>query len=55
MRYVYIIKKYIPADSLSQAIKKEKDYPVTDAWMDDRSTTVYTDKIMNRKDIGFKK
>lgn len=33
---MYIIRKYIKAVSAIQAIKKDKDTPVHDVWIDDK-------------------
>ncbi len=32
---LYIVKKYILANSASEAIRKDKNTPVDDVWMDD--------------------
>lgn len=49
---LYIVKKFIFAKDAKQAIKKEKQHPVDDVWMDDRWREEFLSK---RKEIGFKK
>lgn len=33
---LYVVRKYIKADSAMQAIKKEKSVPVHDVWIDEK-------------------
>lgn len=50
MSDLYVIKKYVVAESAEDAIKKEKKYPVSDVWLDEDWKI---EKIKNT-DIGFK-
>ena len=54
MRKLFVIRKYIMADSAKDAIKKEKEHPVDDVWIDEdfRRNLMSVDVI---KDMGFKK
>ena len=33
---MYVVRKYIKAYSALEAIKKDKDYPVDDVWIDEK-------------------
>lgn len=42
---LFIIRKYIPAKTASEAIKKESKYPVDDVWWDDDNRKFTTESI----------
>lgn len=50
---LYVIKKYIYANSALEAIRKEKKYPVDDVWMDDTSRAKQIEKSIETNKIGF--
>ncbi len=45
MKKIYIIRKYVPAETIESAIRKEKKIPVTDAWLTEYSTTQHLSEI----------
>lgn len=56
MKKVYIIRKYIVANSASQAIRKEKHHKVDDCWMEENKSRNYLDSLTkepNKKRTGF--
>lgn len=57
MRKVYVIRKYVIAESAEEAIKKSKRAPIDDCWADDSSTQEVLKKEiqrLNNKGVGFK-
>lgn len=55
MKKVYIIRKYVPADSISEALKKEKMIKPDDIFLTDYSTTQHLEEISPRKQYGTKR
>lgn len=41
---IYIVRKYVKANSISEALKKEKSTAVHDCWLSDASTTRLMDE-----------
>lgn len=52
MKDLYVIRKFIMAKDAKDAIKKEKEQPVNDVWMDEDWKR---DKINQEPELGFKK
>lgn len=48
---LYVIKKYIKAESVAAAIRKDKQTPVHDCWIDDDWRKNNTDRLADA--IGF--
>ncbi len=46
MKHIYIIKKYIAADSISDAIKKEKKGVVSEVYLDNKSYDRHIEKLI---------
>jgi len=42
---VYIVRKYIVANTLAEAVRKEKKQSPDDVWMEDSSTKNYIENI----------
>lgn len=55
MNKLYIIKKYVSANSLKEALKKDKVTPVDDIWIDENFRTMQLNEIQNNKEINFNK
>ena len=54
MRKLFVIKKYVMANSAKEAIKKEKEIPVDDVWIDEDFRRNMM-PIEIQKEMGFKK
>ena len=52
MQKLFIIRKYIYADSAKQAIKKDKTHQVDDVWVDE-DWKKNNQEIINNKTIGL--
>lgn len=48
---LYIIKKYIKAPSAAVAIRRERNHPVDDVWVDDEWRKNNTDRLADT--MGF--
>lgn len=55
MKYVYIIRKYIEAKSLKEAVKLDKKTEPHDVWLTDESSKELQEAILKKKkSVGFK-
>lgn len=58
MKNIFIIRKYVIANSVSDALKKEKQTPVADVWLDEQCKGYLVDAIFKQqngnKKTGFK-
>jgi len=54
MKKRFIIRKYIWAKNLSEAIKLDKKTEVTDAWLDDDWKRINDSLVTPKEEIGFK-
>jgi polysaccharide deacetylase 2 family uncharacterized protein YibQ len=55
MKKLYIVRKYVIANSITDAIKKEKKVEIDDCWLDDDFKRASIDNMLeNKKNIGFK-
>jgi len=52
MKKIYVIKKYVIAESAEEAIKLSKNKPVDDCWVDDDSHKIQLQEII-KNNIGF--
>lgn len=43
MKYIYVIRKYVVADSIKSAIRKDKETEVHDCWLSEGSTNLLHD------------
>jgi hypothetical protein len=48
MKKIYVIRKYVQADSVLEALKKEKKVDPSDVWLTDYSTTQHLEDISPR-------
>lgn len=48
MKKIYVIKKYVQADSVLEALKKEKKVEPSDVWLTDYSTAQHLEDISPR-------
>lgn len=48
MKKIYVIKKYVQADSVLEALKKEKKVDPSDVWLTDYSTAQHLEDISPR-------
>jgi hypothetical protein len=53
MKKLFVVRKYIMAESASDAIRKESKQKVDDVWVDEEWKKVHTEE--DTKNIGFKK
>jgi len=52
---IYVINKYIPARSIQDALRKEKDFPADECFIDQEFRREYIEsKIKIDKPLGFK-
>lgn len=42
---LFIVRKYIYANSASQAIKRDKETPVDDVWWDDEDKKMFNEQV----------
>lgn len=49
MQKIYIVRKYVSAKSIEDAIKKEKDIKPDDVWLTDYSTNQRLEEISPKK------
>ena len=49
MKYIYVVRKYVVADSIKQAIKLDKTTEVHDCWLSEGSTSLLHDKELTKK------
>lgn len=56
MKNIYIIRKYVVASSIPDALKKEKQTPVTDCWLDEQAKGILVDAMYKHgnQNTGFK-
>ena len=47
---LFIVRKYVYAHSVAEAVRKEKDYPVEDVYWDDGDKQFHIES----KELGFK-
>lgn len=45
MKQIYVLRKYVQADSIEEAIKKDKKTPVVDCWLTEYSTTQHLENL----------
>ncbi len=57
VKKVYIVRKYVVADSVQQALKIQHKFPIDDCYIEEKSINNYIEKIIKPEDIkiGFKK
>ncbi len=56
MKKIYIIKKYVLAESIEEALVKEKKAKVSECWLSDYSQNKAMEELQpNEKVAGFKK
>jgi hypothetical protein len=55
MNKIYIIRKYVIANSASQAIRKEKFQKVDDVWVDESTQKDILFEQLKKNETGFKK
>ena len=56
MKKVYIVRKYVWAESAEEAIKKSKRQKVDDCWADDATNQeLLKAKMTKQLEMGFKK
>lgn len=55
MKNIYIVRKYVLANNINDALKKEKHLQAQDCWMDENSTKNYTETLIenHKKKTGF--
>lgn len=51
---IYIIRKYVLANSAKEAIRKEKSVQVNDCWLEENSQKTYLETLEKKKETGFK-
>lgn len=54
MKSIYIIRKYVLANSAKQAMIKEKLTPVHDCWLEENSQKKMLDSLETKKKLGIK-
>jgi len=55
MKNIYIVRKYVQARSIAEALKKEKKVTPADIFLSDHSTAECLEELQPRKSItGFK-
>ena len=56
MNKIYIVRKYVQAKSLKEAVLKEKKQAPDDVWMSEESLSNYMESITKKdnKQIGYK-
>lgn len=56
MKQIYVIRKYIVANSAKDAIKKEKGIPPHDVWLEETTQKNILEQLFKEDNhIGFKK
>jgi len=50
MKKIYTIRKYVHADSIAEALRKEKKVEPVDVYLTDYSTTSHLEDLVPRKD-----
>lgn len=54
MKNIYVIKKYVTAESIEEALKKEKGVAPVDVYLTDYSTQQYLEALVPKKEVaGF--
>lgn len=56
MKKVYVVRKYVLAENVADALRKEKKNKVDDVFLDTKSTDIYLDSLMKPKElqpVGF--
>lgn len=54
IKNIFVVRKYVIAASISDAIKKEKNTPVSDVWLDETCKNILVDAVYkNDKKTGF--
>lgn len=54
MKNIFIVRKYVIALSVADAVKKEKKTPVADVWLDEQCKNYLVDAVMkHEKKTGF--
>jgi len=48
MKKIYVIRKYVQAESITEALKKEKKIDPCDVWLTEYSTTQHLEDISPR-------
>lgn len=55
MKQIYVVRKYVLAESVAEAVKKEKEIAVADCYLTDHSTVEHLESLQPRKEkAGFK-
>lgn len=49
MQKIFVVQKYVPANTLLEALKKEKKIAPTEAWMTDHSKNQHLEDISPTK------
>lgn len=55
MRKIYVVRKYVVANSVEDALKKEKDIKVDDCWLEESTQKAWLEDRAGIKSIGFRK
>lgn len=51
---IFIVRKYVIASSIADALKKEKTTPVADVWLDEQCKNLLVDAVYRRNEkTGF--
>lgn len=49
MKKIFIVRKFVVADSVSDALAKEKDADVADCWLDEHSQKELKEELTKRE------
>lgn len=53
MKKIYVIKKYVAATSIKDALKKERDIKPDDIWMEEYTAKDHLMSLIRKKKSGF--